>query len=143
MKGKLLYLLLACVFASCAQATPQLKEHHPSHYTVEEGDTLWDISATFLKNPWEWTSLWQGNPHIENPHLIYPGDELTLLMHNGQPVLEVSGKTVKLSPRIRVYPLVKAIPAIPLNEIKPFLNSSQVLTQDELKKSSRHSGTCR
>jgi len=43
-------------------------------YTIKKGDTLWDISETFLDNPFQWPSLWRRNPYIRNPHLIYPGD---------------------------------------------------------------------
>ena len=50
----------------------------PQHYEVKPGDTLWDISALFLKDPWMWPQLWRENPQVENPDLIYPGDRLAL-----------------------------------------------------------------
>jgi hypothetical protein len=43
-------------------------------HTVARGDTLWDISATYLGTPWVWPSVWKENEGIENPHRIYPGD---------------------------------------------------------------------
>lgn len=43
-------------------------------YTVQPGDTLWDLSQRFLGNPWYWPKVWSYNPEIENPHWIYPGN---------------------------------------------------------------------
>lgn len=43
-------------------------------HTVVEGDTLWDITATYLGTPWIWPAIWKENTSIANPHLIYPGD---------------------------------------------------------------------
>mgnify|MGYP006138709935 CR=1 FL=1 len=79
---------------------------------MKDGDTLWDISSAFLKDPWLWPELWHVNPQIENPHLIYPGDLIKLVYIDGQPALTVergprtitykSGDTVKLNPQVRV-----------------------------------------
>ena len=62
-----------------------LAEGHPNEYVVQVGDTLWDIAATFLKDPWFWPEIWYVNPDIANPHLIYPGDVLGLVYIDGQP----------------------------------------------------------
>jgi hypothetical protein len=48
----------------------------PDVYTIQPGDTLWDVSSRQLGNPWYWPKLWSMNPEIENPHLIYPGDQV-------------------------------------------------------------------
>jgi hypothetical protein len=45
-------------------------------YTIQKGDTLWDLSQKFLANPWYWPKIWSLNPSIENPHWIYPGNKL-------------------------------------------------------------------
>ena len=45
-------------------------------YTIQRGDTLWDLSQKFLANPWYWPKIWSLNPSIENPHWIYPGNKL-------------------------------------------------------------------
>jgi hypothetical protein len=47
-------------------------------YTIKKGDTLWDISSQFLKDPFLWPELWHRNPYITNPHLIYPGNPVRL-----------------------------------------------------------------
>src|SRR5512136_3321715 len=47
-------------------------------YTIKKGDTLWDISSKFLKDPFLWPTLWQRNPYITNPHWIYPGNPIRL-----------------------------------------------------------------
>ena len=68
-------LFTLTVFAATVQ-TVEWAEQHPDRYIVRKGDTLWDISARFLKKPWLWPEIWQDNPQVRNPHLIYPGDEL-------------------------------------------------------------------
>ena len=47
-------------------------------YTIQKGDTLWDISSKFLKDPFLWPKLWEKNPYITNPHWIYPGNTVRL-----------------------------------------------------------------
>lgn len=50
----------------------------PEKYVVREGDTLWDISGTFLGNPFSWPEIWKKNDFIRDPHWIYPGQTLML-----------------------------------------------------------------
>lgn len=118
-----------------------IRPDYPESYTVVRGDTLWDISARFLKDPWMWPQVWHTNPEIENPHLIYPGDVLRLYFVDGKPVLRaerpyVDGREYRteiLSPRIRELGLDSAINTIPIDTIRPFLSRSGVMSDAELK----------
>ncbi|MBA1263896.1 LysM peptidoglycan-binding domain-containing protein [Stutzerimonas sp. NM35] len=130
MRKSLLALLLVAV-GGIAQADVQLKANHPEQYTVVKGDTLWDISGRFLREPWKWPELWHANPQVENPHLIYPGDSLSLVYVDGQPRLMLergaSRGTIKLSPTVRTVPMAEAIPTIPLEAINSFLLSNRII----------------
>jgi hypothetical protein len=117
-----------------------VKPSHPVRYTVKRGDTLWDIAAMFLRDPWVWPEIWSVNPQIENPHLIYPGDIITLAFRDGEPRLIVErpgmagdqGGYEKLEPEVRERSLEEAVPSIPADAIRQFLNRPRVVGQDEL-----------
>jgi len=121
---------------SGATGAVALNPSHPDRYVVERGDTLWDISAMFLRDPWYWPEIWQVNPQVENPHLIYPGDVLVLVYIDGQPQirLERAGGDERLSPRIRSEDLSEAIMTIPLATILAFLSKGMVLEHGQAEK---------
>ena len=126
-------LLLTAAWFSHAGDVLALKNGHPDTYVVKKGDTLWDISGKFLDVPWKWPELWQVNPQIENPNLIYPGDELHLVYVDGRPRIVLKrGGEVKLSPQVRLSSLDQAIQTIPLDVIGPWLSDSRVVQPDEL-----------
>ncbi|MGH8314255.1 MAG: LysM peptidoglycan-binding domain-containing protein [Steroidobacterales bacterium] len=119
-----------------AQASrPVLNPAAPRQYVVQRGDTLWDIASKFLRDPWYWPEIWYVNPQIENPHLIYPGDTLSLgVGANGQPIVSLTrGADVRLSPQMRASPLSDAIKAIPYEVIASFMSKPSVLEKDEAK----------
>ncbi|MDA9558051.1 LysM peptidoglycan-binding domain-containing protein [Vibrio sp.] len=127
-------------FLSADTAQPlALKEDAPKTYTVIKGDTLWDISALYLDSPWLWPRLWQVNPDIDNPHLIYPGDKLTLIWKNGQPVLSLK-PMVKLSPKVRVLEK-EAVPTVRETLVLPYIESDRLMDTMELTKVNRVLGT--
>ena len=50
----------------------------PQTHSVRSGDTLWNISERYFKDPWRWPKIWALNPEIANPHWIFPGQVLRL-----------------------------------------------------------------
>ena len=52
----------------------------PDYYTVQPGDTLWEISSAFLGNAFYWPRLWSINDYVTNPHWIYPGNKIVFRM---------------------------------------------------------------
>ncbi len=130
---KLIYLILVTMLAGAALAQDvSVRADHPDEYVVVRGDTLWDISARFLEKPWQWPAIWHANPQIANPHLIYPGDRISLVYVDGQARLVVDrGKPMrKLSPQVRSSGR-EAVTAIPLSRLKPFIRNSVVITAEQ------------
>ncbi|WP_045856449.1 LysM peptidoglycan-binding domain-containing protein [Teredinibacter purpureus] len=129
-----LALTTAQILPTVTAEEPQLRDTVPTIHTVVKGDTLWDISASFLKNPWMWPEIWHVNSQIDNPHLIYPGDVIRLIYLEGKPrlTLETAGRIYKLSPEARVLTQGEAIKTIPLDAINAFLSRSRITEEKEL-----------
>jgi hypothetical protein len=117
---------LMVTLAAYAATSTALRPGHPDTYVVKQGDTLWDISARFLTQPWLWPEIWQANPQVHNPHLIYPGDVLNLGYDTAH------GPTVKLEPG--VHSSAAPIPAIPLSALKMFLKDMRVMDSAALER---------
>jgi hypothetical protein len=120
--------------AEAATPTAQLiRPDAPMNYTVKRGDTLWDIAAVFLKDPWFWPEIWQINPQVENPHLIYPGDVLSLAYGaNGDARVMISQYSgARLQPRLRSEALDGPVDTIPFSAIAAFLSKPTILTKDQ------------
>ena len=132
LPSKIVSLLFAMALAlTSVQAAdnPILADDYPERYTVVQGDTLWDISRKFLRDPWRWAEVWQGNPEVENPDLIFPGDVLVMTFVGGKPSLR---SLVKLSPTARVIDYANAIPPIDPRAIQAYINSPLVTDENEL-----------
>ena len=71
-------MILVLSFCFVLSGLTQEKKGTEGVYTIKKGDTLWDISAKFLKDPFLWPKLWERNPYITNPHWIYPGNQIQL-----------------------------------------------------------------
>ncbi|KQA25322.1 LysM peptidoglycan-binding domain-containing protein [Vibrio cholerae] len=133
------FTLLSGQVTADEQTPLALKPNAPTTYTVVKGDTLWDISALYLDSPWQWPRLWQVNPEIENPHLIYPGDKLTLFWRDGQPVLSLKPMR-KLSPQVRVLEK-QAVPTVQEGLVLPYLQSDRLMAKTALQGSVRVIGS--
>jgi hypothetical protein len=67
----------------------QIREDAPDRHIVVPGDTLWDISAKFYKDPWKWPQIWLLNKEqVSDPHWIYPGNVIFLDRNSGTLVVE-------------------------------------------------------
>ena len=123
---------------------------YPQTYIVQEGDTLWDISSVFLRDPWLWPEIWFKNPQVENPHLIYPGDTLAIIYIGGQKRIQLASRgadgsvlsqgsggmqIVKISPRVRSKSIDASIPSIPIESIRHLLERPLVIDTETLNSS--------
>ncbi len=136
------FLLLLCLLFAGSVIADEivLKDSHPTNYMIKQGDTLWSIASKFLRDPWRWPDIWQVNPQIKNPHLIYPGDEVALTFVDGKPQLILKRanssmdnlRVVKMSPGMRASPLKRAVPTIPVDAIQQFLSRPDVMSEESL-----------
>jgi hypothetical protein len=131
----------------------------PQTYIVQEGDTLWDISTIFLRDPWFWPEIWFKNPQVENPHLIYPGDTLAIVYVGGERKVQLLSrgadgsvlargadgsvpsqtagglKVVKINPRLRTTSIDATIPSIPIESISHMLERPLIIDEETLNQS--------
>jgi hypothetical protein len=121
---------------------PVMNPNAPLSYTVKRGDTLWDISSVFLRDPWLWPEIWHVNPTVQNPHLIYPGDVLTLARGaDGRAQVTVSrGSALRVQPLVRSTPLEGPVATIPFDAIKAFLGKPSIVSKEDLKNAPRVAG---
>jgi hypothetical protein len=156
MKGRNMrtLILIAALGLSASLSAPawadevRLQENAPERHVVVKGDTLWDISEKFLKDPWLWPDVWRLNKdQIKNPHLIYPGDVVVLTMEGGKPRLSLERgdrELVRLSPQVRGEPIATkeaGIPSISIKAIKSMLAKGGVGDPSDLEKAPRILGS--
>ena len=68
----------ALVVLTLLTTAPCISQASGKVHIVVKGDTLWDISSFYLYDPFQWPQVWSVNREIENPHLIYPGQEIVI-----------------------------------------------------------------
>jgi len=112
-------VVAAAMLTVAAYATAvEVNGGHPDTYVVRKGDTLWDIAGRFLQKPWLWPEIWQANPQVANPHLIYPGDVLSLAY--------LDRVTAQPGPRQEA-----PVTGVPLAQVEPFLKQLSVVDSIE------------
>jgi hypothetical protein len=97
--------------------TPDGKKGHL--HRVQKGDTLWDITDTYIGTPWIWPSIWQENDEIGNPHLIYPGDLIWIAEGEMRKVTPEEAEAL-LSRARGDSEAARSFPAAPAGEPDPF-----------------------
>jgi LysM domain-containing protein len=117
-------------------AGPVLNPSAPKSYTVKRGDTLWGIATMYLRDPWLWPEIWQINPDVRNPHLIYPGDVLALAFGaDGRPLVRVErGGAARVEPLVRSSDIDGAIATIPYSAIAAFLGRPSVISREDIRR---------
>ncbi len=124
-----------------AQQTPalELADKAPDRHIVVPGDTLWGISAMFLKQPYRWPEIWHMNQEqIKNPHRIYPGQVVILDMSGSQPQLRLGNMVEeKAPPRIYSQDNKHEISSIPQSVIEPFLSQPLVVEEGRFDNAAR------
>jgi hypothetical protein len=120
--------------AEASQGGIPLNPNAPDSYVVKRGDTLWGIAKVFLRDPWYWPEIWQVNPQVQNPHLIYPGDTLRLVYIEGRPTIMLQrGDAARVLPRVRSQPLEGAVTTIPYQTVAAFMSKPSVLAKEQIK----------
>ena len=136
------FLLPALAFAAQPDARPELRSDAPDQHVVVKGDTLWDISGKFFKDPWRWPYIWGMNKDtIKDPHWIYPGDIIVLDRTTGTLRIGQAGASsmsgadgvIRLSPKARAGNSDHdAVPSISASAIAPFLSQPLAIEEGAL-----------
>jgi hypothetical protein len=80
MLGKTLRTLVGLIFLLLPSfITAQTQEY--KDYTIQKGDTLWDISQQELNDSFLWPKIWKENPEIKNPDRIYPKQKIRIPLY--------------------------------------------------------------
>lgn len=147
----LLFAATAIVFALPARAglaasdpVCRVVDDAPEQHQVVRGDTLWDLAARFLRDPWCWPHVWQGNRDaVSNPRLIYPGQLIQLDRARGRltstgPEVQAPGLTiVRLAPSMRTEPIASdPVPLLASNSLA-LMQRTPLMSPDELAQAPR------
>ena len=108
------------------------------YYTIQKGDTLWDLSEHFFDSAWIWPDLWEKNQEIANPHWIYPGERIRLYSREEletmvRPETEAAGPEEAIQPLESPYYLYSAIDSVGFIRKKPVSPSGTIFKVQESK----------
>jgi len=89
--NRTVFVVLACLIVGLPAFSQTIVPDHWSPYDypreipdgvkvhiIEKGDTLWDLAQSYFQDPFLWPQIYQVNPYIKDPDLIYPGDPIAL-----------------------------------------------------------------
>ena len=147
MNGNRIMMAITCLFVSCtmvlvfasgclAQEAEETTVEHEAgfYYTVQKGDTLWDLSDHFFDSPWLWPELWQENDQIPNPHRIYPGERIRLYQKEGSDTFTLTPPKKEVV--VEEAAVEKEMPKEPVEETVyfyyPALDQVGFITKDEI-----------
>ncbi len=143
------YLSVAILFAvillpfltSANEGQSVFKYEAGFYYTVEKGDTLWEISDRYFGSPLLWPDLWSENKQIENPHRIRPGERIRLFHHIGEKSLSTEEMQEKVLPKkegtyyyyagIDAVGFVRQVPLKPWGSIFKAVDNKKIISQGD------------
>lgn len=97
-------------------------------HTVVPGDTLWDISEAYLGSPFSWPSVWKNNPKVQNPHRIYPGNQIWISATEMRPVGPGETFTPAATPPADIDAVSRPVGMFPV----PQMESIGLITAEEM-----------
>ena len=79
------------------------------YYTIQKGDTLWDLSQKFNETQWDWPGLWEMNSKVKEPSWIHPGNKIQIFLKNDHSMsMQKVANQLPISPTF-AYPLMKYV----------------------------------